>query len=121
MQQLQSLARSFSADESGFVITAELVLISSLLVIGLMVGMTAVQSAVVGELEDVGSAIGSLNQTYYYHGMVAPSTLGDCGIKSYTAGSAFHDLRDECDAGSTCLALQCASSLPPAESSPKKE
>ena len=108
MSRTKALLRQFWHDQSGFVLTAELVLISTLLVLGLIVGLTEVQTAVVGELADVGTAIGSLNQSYSYRGMISQSTFFDCGVKAYTAGSAFNDLRDECDID---LAMSCAFSL----------
>lgn len=78
-------------DESGFILSAELVLISTILVLGLIVGLTTLQSSVVGELTDVSGAIRSLNQSYYYKGYSGRSLWGWCGIKSRTYGSAFVD------------------------------
>lgn len=112
MTRIHSLVSQLWHDETGFVITAELILISTLLVLGLIVGMSSVQSAVVGELEDVGSAIGSLNQSYQYQGFAARRTIRGAGwwcggLKSYTAGSAYYDLRDECD-GNANYEMGCA-------------
>ena len=50
-------------DESGAILSAELVLIMTILVIGLIVGMSELQDAIVNELNDVGEAIGALNQS----------------------------------------------------------
>ncbi len=83
-------------DEAGFVISAELVLISTLLVLGLIVGLSEVQHAVVQELNDVGDAIGSVNQSYMYSGFSATKS-GGRGIKSFSRGSAFNDISDDCD------------------------
>ncbi len=83
-------------DEAGFVVSAELVLISTLLVLGLIVGLSEVQHAVVQELNDVGDAIGSVNQSYMYSGFSAQKT-GGRGIKSFSRGSAFSDVGDDCD------------------------
>lgn len=81
-------------DEAGFIISAELVLIATLLVIGLIVGLSEVQHAVVGELNDVGDAIGKLNQSYCFSGF----TKNDFGcIHAYTRGSIFVDQVDDCD------------------------
>lgn len=76
-------------DEHGFVVSAELILISTIAVIGLLVGMAEVRHAVVEELEDVASAIGSLNQGYCLSG------LGTC--KANSNGSQFFDDGDLCD------------------------
>src|SRR6056297_1274428 len=51
-------------DEQGFLVSAELVLIATILVIGLIVGFTSIQHAVVAEMNDVGDSIGALNQSY---------------------------------------------------------
>jgi hypothetical protein len=82
-------------DEAGFIVSAELVLISTLLVIGLIVGMSEVQHAVVEELNDVADAIGAINQSYYYTGF--SSHKADCRVKAQTYGSSFRDVADDCD------------------------
>jgi len=82
-------------DENGFIVSAELVLIATLLVIGLIVGLSEVQYAVAEELNDVADAIGALNQSYYFSGFMACKTGG--GIKSKVVGSAFVDTADTCD------------------------
>jgi Flp pilus assembly pilin Flp len=93
------MLKQFVRDESGFVVSAELVLIATLLVIGLIVGLSEVQHAVVCELNDVGEAIGRLNQSFFYTGFGAIKTCGFFGgrFKAFTAGSVFIDSSDECD------------------------
>jgi Flp pilus assembly pilin Flp len=86
-------------DETGFIVSAELVLIATLLVIGLVVGLSEVQHAVVQELNDVAEAIGALNQSYAFAGFRSMKFGG--GLKSFFAGSFFHDSRDDCD-GNEC-------------------
>jgi Flp pilus assembly pilin Flp len=87
--------RSFLRDERGFVITAELVLISTVLVLGLVAALSAVKTAIAGELGDVAGAIGSLNQSYYTHGFKGRSANGH--VKARTYGSAFLDREDSSD------------------------
>lgn len=58
-------------DEDGVVLSAELVLIGTILVIGLIVGLANLQNAVVGELNDLGSAIGGADQSYQTTGYVS--------------------------------------------------
>ena len=87
-------------DEAGFIVSAELVLVATLLVIGLIVGLSEVQHAVVQELNDVAEAIGSLNQSYTYTGFFA-TKAGGVTVKSATPGSAFLDRADDCD-GNEC-------------------
>ena len=83
-------------DESGFIVSAELILISTILVIGMVVGLSEIQHAVVQELGDVGDAIGAINQSYYYTGFSAEKTASN-QEKSSTEGSKFKDLEDDCD------------------------
>ena len=74
-------------NEAGFIVSAELVLISTVLVIGIMAGLSCVQKAVVQELNDVGAAFTSIDQGYSYSGMHGCRTR--CGTTSWTNGSAF--------------------------------
>ncbi|MCL4200857.1 MAG: hypothetical protein KJ000_00080 [Pirellulaceae bacterium] len=80
-------------DDAGFVITTELLLIVTILVIGLIVGMVAVRDAVVQELGDVAAAIGALDQSYQYNGVT--STCATQG--ALTSGGQFTDQADVCD------------------------
>jgi hypothetical protein len=82
-------------DEAGFIVSAELVLISTLLVIGLIVGLSEVQHAIIGELCDVSEAIGGLNQGFFFTGF--RSFKHDGSIKALSHGSLFRDRADECD------------------------
>ncbi|MEW4490103.1 hypothetical protein AB1L42_18610 [Thalassoglobus sp. JC818] len=100
-------------DEAGFVVSAELVLVATILVIGLIVGMSEVQHAVVQELNDVSDAIGSLNQSYLFSGFVKQKG-GRGGVAAFTAGSAFVDTADECDNNQCSLAC-----VPPIPEGPK--
>ncbi len=76
-------------DENGFVISAELILVATILVIGLITGLAELSYNVNQELEDVGSAIGSINQSYGY-------TMST-GHKGNVFGSSFVDNHDHCD------------------------
>ena len=74
-------------DENGFIVSSELVLLASVIVISLLVGMQTVRDAIVQELADVGQAIGVVSQTYWYSGVA--------GRFSYAAGSRFYDQPDQ--------------------------
>lgn len=76
-------------DEAGFIISGELILVSTIVVLSLVVGLSEVASAVNQELEDVGAAFGSVNQSFKYHGY--------SGVKGRSVGSYFGDRADECD------------------------
>ena len=84
-----NLIASLYREEAGFVVSAELVLISTIAVLGLVVGLSEVSYNVNNELEDVASAIGSMNQSFTVKGL--------CGCKAHASGSQFHDKYDQCD------------------------
>jgi Flp pilus assembly pilin Flp len=83
------MLKNFWNDEVGAVVSAELVLVLTILVIGMVVGLAAVRDAVVSELADVAQAIANVNQSYSYQGIT--------GHGSFTQGSSFADLVDYCD------------------------
>ncbi len=91
------MLRNLLNDEAGFIVSAELVLIATLLVIGLIVGLSQIQHAVVQEMNDVAKAIGALNQSYYFTGFSAAKSAGGSGVKSFTRGSTWLDRVDDCD------------------------
>ena len=76
-------------DENGFIVSAELVLVGTICVLGMIVGLTELSYGVNEELEDLGSAIGGINQTYYF-------TLAS-GSKGTVVGSTYLDFQDQCD------------------------
>ncbi len=73
------MLRQLLNDDAGFIVSAELVLVATLLVIGLIVGLSEVQHAVVAELNDVADAIGELNQCYYYNRLLEREDLRERG------------------------------------------
>jgi Flp pilus assembly pilin Flp len=83
MQMLRRLWK----DQDGFVVSTELVLVATILVIGMVVGLATVRNAVVQELGDVAMAIGNINQSYSYDGVT-----GRNAAQLFTAGSMFEDL-----------------------------
>lgn len=66
---MKSLALQLFRDEAGFVVSAELVLIATIVVIGMVVGLSEVSHGVNNELNDVGDAFGSVNQSFRYGGV----------------------------------------------------
>ena len=59
-------AKQLWDDEAGFLISAELVLITTILTLGMVVGLSSVSAAIVHELHDVSRAFGAVNQGYRY-------------------------------------------------------
>ncbi len=78
----------FLRDETGAIITAEFIIIATVVVLALVTGWNAVSGALVGELADVATAFGSLDQSYNYRGIKAVSRTGE---HAHCSGSGFND------------------------------
>ena len=76
-------------DESGFIVSAELILIGSIAVLAMVVGLSEVSMAINNELEDVASAFGAMNQSFQANGM--------SGHGGKSSGGSFGDHTDFCD------------------------
>jgi len=101
---------AFFADDFGFVISAELVLVLTIAVLSMIVGLHEVAVAVNTELNDISNAIGVLNQSFSFCGFTA-GVLNVSKTKSFFAGSAFVDTSDDCDCNTSCD-LVCATPIP---------
>jgi Flp pilus assembly pilin Flp len=73
---MKNVMRKLWKDEAGFVVSVELILIATILVIGLVSGLTMLRDSVLAELGDLAGAIGALDQSY------------DVGGASYALGEA---------------------------------
>jgi len=62
----RKIATDFVLDERGAVQVSELILMATILAIGSIVGLSSYRNAVVTEYNDLGLAIGSLNQSFSY-------------------------------------------------------
>ncbi len=91
----KTLWNEFVDDEKGVILSAELVLILTIAVIGMVVGLSHVALAVNQELSDIACAIGALNQSYSFTGFHCCVKNG--GFTSFVAGSSFIDWPDICD------------------------
>ena len=84
---MMRLAKHLWHDQAGFIVSAELVLISTVGVIGLLTGLTCLRNAVNSELSEVACAISSLDQSYCYTGFHSYKDKCSCVTKARTAGS----------------------------------
>ena len=94
-------------DESGVILSAELVLISTILVLGMVAGLVELQCAVVAELSDLSSAFGNLDQSYQTSGFISNKNGTVCESKARTKGAAYRDNKDTCDCDGN-FAIICA-------------
>jgi len=85
----QTLATRLWNDQHGFIVSAELILVATIAVLSMVVGLSEISININNELEDVGSAFGSLSQRYCVQGV--------CGHKGNSGGSSFSDCFDFCD------------------------
>lgn len=99
-------------DEAGVILSAELVLVTTILVLGMVVGLVEVQCAIVGELSDLASAYGNLSQAYNISGFGSDKGPGD--FKARTFGAVYNDEPDTCDCDEN-LTILC---FDPGEKSP---
>jgi Flp pilus assembly pilin Flp len=65
---MQTTLRALWADERGFLVSAELILVATLLVIGLIAGLSCLQGVIIGEFQDLAFAFASLNQSFRFPG-----------------------------------------------------
>lgn len=93
------MLKKFWNDEAGAIISAELAIVMTIVVIGTVTGLSSLRDAVVTELADVGAAIGSLNQSYTVGGVVAHSAA--------TGASVYVDVADFCDNGTAIGGARC--------------
>ncbi len=89
------MLKSLWNDESGVILSAEIVLIGTILVLGMIVGLVELQCAVVAELSDLSSSIGNFDQSFQTSGFTSLKQSGR--IKARTNGAAYTDRPDECD------------------------
>lgn len=94
-------------EEEGYILSSEVVLLGSLLIVGSIAGITAVRDSIVGEMEDVSRSLGGLNQSFSIVGIEHTNrsgvgtwnnatnsfntfgTMGAGRTYAYTAGSAY--------------------------------
>jgi hypothetical protein len=83
---LSALVRRLGRDEAGFVLSAELVLIATTVVLGISLGLSEISSAVNAELFDVARSYRAVNgdgsDDRY-------GTLGQSGAESESSGADF--------------------------------
>ena len=76
-------------DSQGFVVSSELVLVATMLVVGMIVGLTSVRDQVIQEVRDVAAGMSKTAQSYSFSGIT--------GHSASSGGSVFNDLGDFCD------------------------
>ena len=85
-------------DEAGFVATTDLLLLTTIVVLGIILGLVVFRNQVVQEFVDMAMALGHLNQSYTYFGTNDSEPDGDPDDSDlcFVAGSTYEDLTDFC-------------------------
>lgn len=87
--------RNFFNDEAGLVVSAELVLVVSLIFTAVAVGLAAARDALTQELNDISEMIGTVDQTYNVSALKAP--INDTTSHGSARAMGFNDRQDACD------------------------
>ncbi len=106
------MLQRFWNEEDGAIVSAEIMLVMSILVLGVIVGLKSVRDSVVTELADVAQALANVDQSVFYS--------ATSGHHAFTGGLFFNDLPDFCDTSdpiaegqqSKCVVI-CASAIHP--------
>lgn len=100
--------RKLFNDEAGFIVSAELVLVLTIAVLGMVVGLGSVKDAVTNELNDLADAFGVVDQSYSVRGLVASSDNGPAAKgHASAAGFGFNDRQDDCDCKGIAISDVC--------------
>lgn len=96
------MSKCMNRDESGAVVSLEMILIVTIAVMAIIVGWSEVAIALNTELNDISNAAAALNQDYAFTGYRSGSA--GAGVKSTSSvlGSAFDDKVDDCDRNTSC-------------------
>ncbi|MBM83116.1 MAG: hypothetical protein CMJ78_21350 [Planctomycetaceae bacterium] len=102
------MLRKLWNDELGVVLTAEFILIMTIMVIATVVGISEVAVATSNELNNVSNAIGASNRSYGYTGFSTLTPSGD--RQNFSSGATWIDDVDNCGTNHTCDLVRGADS-----------
>jgi len=81
-------------DEQGAVVSSELILMATVMVIGTLVGLVTYRNAIVQEMADVAAAVSQLNQSYQYDSITMAGSFNGVDYDLTLAGSVYVDQAD---------------------------
>jgi hypothetical protein len=85
---VRHLLSRFLYHEDGFILSSEALLMGTTVVVGLLVGLVDIRDNILEELEDFSEAVGFLNQSYSYTGVIGN------GNDATTEGGLFQDTQE---------------------------
>src|SRR5262245_56176106 len=86
---MQHIIQRLWSEQDGAIVSAEIMLVTTILVLGCIVGLKSVRDSVVTELADVAQAFANADQSFCYTGV--------CGHGAETGGGQYSDQLDFCD------------------------
>jgi hypothetical protein len=89
------MLRTLFNDENGIVISAELVVVFTLIFCASVVGFAVIRDSLVQEMHDVSEAIGAVSQSYNVTGLRKARSNGNYHARC--SGFGFNDRSDDCD------------------------
>jgi Flp pilus assembly pilin Flp len=103
-------------DEAGFIVSTELIFVATIVVIGMITGLSTVRDQVNSELADVADAVSEIDQSFSMSAVTAHAAS--------TSGIFFDDSSDFCEtagnvndqggaAGTQCLVVTTATAVAP--------
>ena len=90
-----SIMRKLFNDEAGFIVSAELVLVLTIGVLGTVVGLASFRDAISTEMCDLASAFGAMDQTFNFRSLSKPG--GTAKGHGQVFGAGYADKTDDCD------------------------
>ncbi len=85
---MRHLLAQLVEDETGAIISAEFIIIATIVILALVTGWNAVSATMVAELADIATAMGSLDQSFGYGSINAESLNGS---HAHCSGSGYND------------------------------
>ena len=90
LEYLKKRTRLLAADQVGGILSTELVLLATTVLVGGLIGLVSTRDAVVSELSDAAGAVQDFKQAFSFNGLT--------GHSASTCGTEFADAMDFCDA-----------------------
>ncbi len=108
-----NLLKKFWSDEAGLVMSAELVVLGTVGVLGATVGLSAASTAINDEMVEFGLAIRSLDQSYHVEGHQS--------CRAWTAGSSYQQQDVEISRADLCGQIERAEKAAKKQSTIKRK
>ncbi len=108
------MLRKLFNDEAGFVVSAELALIVTLIFTAVAVGVAVARDALVNEYNDISEMVGTMDQSYNVLGQRVDggNSAGAHPYHGENRGMGFNDYGDNCDCAPVTLTDVCGKDDP---------